>query len=470
MIDFRAAAVGLLAAWSMAACGVGGDDASTPTGGVWSPPPGSPPLGSSTGGSGIGVASSGGLEGSTNDVSDPSTWPDPTSGAPPIGSDTEGLPATSEHPSETTGGGVDRPVGPGPQGERYPFPQRVSYPHGRMSAHISSDDVRAWYESWRSKYLQECNGNLRPGADPLSSSLVEAQGFAMIAAAYMGDRETVDRLQAYYESKRTNAGCGLMGWKNNCAGWEDQGSATDGDIDVASGLLVAHWQWPDGGYDDKARGVLSNLRRMILDCGGTSTLYPGCAGGRPWGGCNETDVSYYSPAFFRHFAELTGDSAWAKLADDTHRIRDAGAHPTTGLVPDWQSTSGRPGSGSRKGFYSFDAIRVPFKHGLDYLWHGNEPARAWCERITDWAYAQGVETIVDGYQLDGAVAGNHHNLAVVGSLAVCSMANTQEVVDAFVAESVTLPDDYWYSGYLGTLYLLALSGNMWTPEIIDAQD
>ncbi|NLD99482.1 MAG: T9SS type A sorting domain-containing protein, partial [Fibrobacter sp.] len=29
--------------------------------------------------------------------------------------------------------------------------------------------------------------------------------------------------------------------------------------------------------------------------------------------------------------------------------------------------------------------------------------------------------------------------------------------------------DYWYSGYLGNLYLLALSGNMWTPEIVANQ-
>ena len=77
-----------------------------------------------------------------------------------------------------------------------------------------------------------------------------------------------------------------------------------------------------------------------------------------------------------------------------------------------------------------------------------------------------MENIVDGYQLDGRQAGQHHNLAAVGSLAVCAMANTQTITDAFIAESVKLRDDYWYSGYLGNLYLLAMSGNMWTPEIV----
>jgi len=432
---------------------------------------GSTTSGSEHGSGGVSAATtSGGDEGATEGPG--------TSGGPGTGNGEAG---TS---SSTTGGGpgpgIDTAADEtgyyeewdgelGPQGERYPFPQNVIYPYGQMSANITSDHVKQWYEAWRTKYLQDCNGNLRPGTDPISTSLVEAQGWATMAAAYMGDREVVDRLQAYYESKRTNQGCGLMGWKNNCAGFEDTGAATDGDIDVAAGLLVAHWQWPDGGYDEKARGVLSNLKRMILDCGGTSALYPGCQSGRPWGGCNETDISYYSPAFFRHFAELTDDAAWAKLADDSHKIRDAAANPSTGLVPDWQSTSGTAGAGSRKGYYSFDAIRTPFKHGLDYLWNGNEQARAWCEKISGWAYGQGVGSIVDGYQLNGSRAGSNHNLAVVGSLAVCSMANSQEVVDAFVAETVKLRDDYWYSGYLGTLYLLAVSGNMWTPEIVRRQ-
>jgi len=421
-----------------------------------------------------GIATTGGRGSTSGSGTTTSPW-STTSGSG--GKDTEvaddGTSGTSGGTTDTgDGASADETTGPVREsppplhGERYPFPQNIDYPYGVRSSEIDSDHVRRWYDDWSQKYLQACNDNLRPGVDPLSTSLVEAQGFAMIAAAYMGDKPVLDRLYGYYQAKLTQAGCGLMGWKNNCGGFEDQGSATDGDIDVASGLLVAHWQWPNDGYDEKARAVLSALKRVIVDCGGTLALHPGCSGGRPWGGCDETDASYYSPAFFRHFAELTGDDTWAKLADDTHVIRDAAAHPSTGLVPDWQSVGGRAGAGSRKGYYSFDAIRVPFKHGLDYLWHGNERARAWCEKISSWAHGVGVGNIRDGYYLDGGVEGRNHNLATVGSLAVCAMANTQEIADAFVAESVRLRDDFWYSGYLGNLYLLAISGNMWTPEIV----
>ena len=78
----------------------------------------------------------------------------------------------------------------------------------------------------------------------------------------------------------------------------------------------------------------------------------------------------------------------------------------------------------------------------------------------------GIGNIVDGYRLDGSRIGRNHNLAVVGALAVCASANTQEVVDAFVAESARQRDDFWYSGYLGNLYLLAMSGNMWNRDMM----
>lgn len=420
--------------------------------------------GASSGGLG-GAGSGGGPDVGTGgaDVGEPGSggWLAAAGGASPTGGSDGG---TGGQDGGTGGRVLTPPETFGPQGEWFPFPQNVRYPHGFSSTKITSDHVQRWYEAWRSKYLRECNGNLLPGSSPTTTGLVEAQGFAMIAAAYMGDKATLDDLYGYYQAKLTAAGCGLMGWKNNCGGFEDQGSATDGDIDVASGLIVAHWQWPDDGYDDKARAIIDNLKELIVDCNGISALHPGCSGGRPWGGCNETDISYYSPAFFRYFAEISGDPAWSKLADDSHTIRDAAAHDGTGLVPDWQSVSGNAGAGSRKGYYSFDAIRTPFKHGLDYLWNGNPEAGSWCKKITDWANGVGVTRLRDEYQLDGSQVGSNHNLAVVGSLAVCAMANTQSMADAFVEESVKLRDDFWYSGYLGNLYLLAMSGNMWNID------
>jgi endoglucanase len=348
---------------------------------------------------------------------------------------------------------------------KYPFPQNVKYPYGVMSTKVTNDFVQTWYNNWKKKYLQECSGNLRPGVDPLTKSLVEAQGFSMIAVAYMGDKDIFDKLYNYYKAKCKF--CGMMEWKQTCTGGEGGSSATDGDVDVACALVVANWQWPDGGYAEKAKGVISNLKKLVVNCSGVSALAAGCGSGGNYGGCSQTDISYYEPAFFRYFAKLTGDAAWTKLADDDQTIRDAAADKTTGLVPDWQTASGTPGGGGQKGYYSFDAIRVPYKQTLDFLWNGNPKAEAWCKKISTWANGVGPSKIVDGYQLNGSKQGSSANMAAEGSLAVAAMANTQEVADAFAAEAIKKKDDYWYSGYLGNLYLLAMSGNMWNPDIMD---
>ena len=342
----------------------------------------------------------------------------------------------------------------------------MKYPYGVQSTKITNEFVKNWYDNWKAKRLVACNGNLMPGADSSSISKVEAQGFAMVAVAYMGDKDTFDKLYNFYKTKTGGNSCGLSGWQTNCSGVQDSGAATDGDVDVACGLVVAHWQWPDAGYDAKAKTLITNLRKVILECSGKWTLYPGCSGGGPWGGCNETDISYYTPAFFRYFAKISGDTAWSKMADDTQKIRDAAANQSTGLVPDWQSVSGTAGSGSRSGNFGFDAIRAPYKQCMDYLWHGTAEAGAWCKKLSTWANGIGVTNIKDGYRLDGSPSSNNHNLAAVGSFAIAAMANTQEIADAFVAESVKMRDDYWYSSYLGNLYLLAMSGNMWNPDIL----
>lgn len=365
-------------------------------------------------------------------------------------------------------GGTGSPPTP-KQGERFPFPQNVKYPHGVQSTKVTNEFVKNWYENWKKNRLVNCNGNLMPSADSTSISKVEAQGFAMVAVAYMGDKDVFDKLYNFYKTKTGGNSCGLSGWQTNCSGVQDSGAATDGDVDVASGLVVAHWQWPDAGYDAKAKTLITNLRKVILECSGKWTLYPGCSAGGPWGGCNETDISYYTPAFFRYFAKISGDTAWAKMADDTQKIRDAAANSNTGLVPDWQSVSGTAGAGSRAGNYGFDAIRAPYKQCLDYLWHGTAEAGAWCKKLSTWANGVGVTKLTDGYQLNGTQSSRNHNMAAVGSFAVAAMANTQEIADDFAAETVKMRDDYWYSSYLGNLYLLALSGNMWTPEILGVE-
>ncbi len=348
------------------------------------------------------------------------------------------------------------------QTTKFPYPKKIKYPYGFMPKTLTSEHFDSWYKSYKSsQLLQQCNGGIRTDAYSEENGVtkVESMGWAMIIAAYMGDKTTFDGLYKFYKSKVQ--GHGMMAWKVTCGGINDGGSASDGDLDVAFAMVVASWQWGDS-YKDEAVNVINTVKKLIVNCGGTSVIAGGMAGMGVYGGCNETDISYHTPAFFRCFAEVTKDNAWSKLADDTYTLLNNGANPTTGLIPDWQSLNGGQASGGRNHSYGFDACRAPWRIALDYLWNGNEKAKAWCTKISSWAYGVGPANIKDGYSLDGRATGRYHNMSYVGGFAVAAMCNSQEVADAFGTEVARMRfDNYWYHGFLGNCYMMTMIGNMW---------
>lgn len=357
--------------------------------------------------------------------------------------------------------------------QTFKYPLNVKFKYGFLPKTLTTETFDKWYSSYKkSSLLPECNGGIRTysadqGEDNQITK-VESMGWSMIIAAYMHDKTTFDGLYKFYKSKLQ--GHGMMAWKVTCGGVSDAGSASDGDLDVAFAMVVASWQWGDS-YKSEAVKLINTVKKLIVNCNGTSVIAGGMAGGGTYGGCNETDISYHTPAFFRCFAEVTSDAAWTKLADDTYTLLNNGANPTTGLIPDWQALNGGQASGGRKHSYGFDACRAPWRIALDYLWNGNEKAKAWCTKISDWAYKIGPANIKDGYNLDGSVTGSYHNMSYVGGFAVAAMCNSQEVVDAFgkhIAEKMPF-DSYWYHGFLGNCYLMTMTGNMWNlKDALDA--
>jgi endo-1,4-beta-D-glucanase Y len=212
---------------------------------------------------------------------------------------------------------------------------------------------------------------------------------------------------------------------------------------------------------------------VVIKCDSLLALAPGYSKesetGGMWGGCDLTDIQYYTPAFFRVFAEVSGDNDWKKLADDTYTILNAAAHPKTGLVPDWQSVSGIPGGNSHRiPFFRYDACRVPWRMALDYIWNGNTYSKEWCTKVSHWANNIGPVNIKDGYNLDGTENNQgYHNSAFVGGFAVAAMCNSQVISDAFGSEMMSgqLGDGHWFAMSTRALYLLSITGNFWQPAV-----
>lgn len=344
-----------------------------------------------------------------------------------------------------------------------PFPQNVDYPNGFQSTSFSSSTMQSAYTRWKNSFLKNCNGLYRVSGDDTTITISEGMGYGLLLTAYYGEKEYFDGLFDFYKSKRTDWAYGLMGWRVNCSGILDEGSATDGDIDAAFALIVAHYQWGEN-YLNEARNILSILKKYyFLKCGrGFYTMKPG---GR-FGGCDLTDISYYSPGYFRVFAEVTEDSFWETIAEHSYIILENGANDVTGLVPDWQTYDGIPGGQGRTDYYRYDASRVPWRFALDYIWNGNATAKNWCEKITNFAASIGASRIVDGYNLDGTPRGQYNNSAFVGGFAVGAMCNSQSIVDVFSQRLLQLNnsnDNQYFNLCLRNIYMLVLSGNFWKP-------
>jgi endo-1,4-beta-D-glucanase Y len=357
-------------------------------------------------------------------------------------------------------------------GQDKPFPQNVDYPYGYQTTVISTSSIQSMYNKWKSKYIKYCNGMYRVSTDKPDTTRSEGMGYGMILAAYFGEQDLFDDLFDFYKSKRTSQALGLMAWEVTCSGILDYGSATDGDLDVAYALLVAYDQW-GGDYLTEADSILTIIKDdYFFTCGGSIwTMSPGCSGSH-WGGCYLTDISYYSPGYFRVFAEATGDDFWNDAAADAYTILNNGANGTTGLVPDWQSYDGDPGGDPPSGrvdYYGYDACRVPWRMALDYIWNGNSTANTWCDKISAFANGIGASNIDDGYELNGTVVGEYNNSPFVGGFAVGGMCYNQTMVNNFASRLSYLDgvgwDDQYYNLSLRCLYVLVLSGNFWQPDL-----
>ena len=163
----------------------------------------------------------------------------------------------------------------------------------------------------------------------------------------------------------------------------DANSATDADLDYALALLLAHRQWSRPDYLAQAKLVLGDIlaRETCRDPWGRLWLTPG-----DWEECRQPlllNPSYFSPAWYQLFFEVTQDRRWLELAESTYTgldlmSRSLGKQPGVGLVPDWcllndfEQFTPAP---DRSANFGWDAIRMPWRVGLAELWFHDSRSR-----------------------------------------------------------------------------------------------
>jgi endoglucanase len=216
----------------------------------------------------------------------------------------------------------------------------------------------------------------------------EAQAYALLRAAWSGDRESFDRTWRWSRAHLMNAN-GLLAWK-----WKgdivDNHSAADADADTALALLMAGRRWANPDWiDDGTRMAQSIWEHDVAHTGQASYL-----GAGDWASAPDVLVvnpSYFAPYAYHVFKEVDPEHDWLGLIDSGYQLLFnsstalLGGEHSSGLPPDWieiDRESGRigpvrVGAPEQTTDYGYDAPRAYWRVALDLRWYGDGRAAAY---------------------------------------------------------------------------------------------
>jgi len=208
----------------------------------------------------------------------------------------------------------------------------------------------------------------------------EGQSYALLRAAWMGDRETFDRVLGWTRATLQRPD-GLFSWL-----WSprdggrvlDVNSATDADQDIAFALLVASRAFDRPAYVSDARRLLRAIRtHERLDVPGGWFIAAG-----NWAPAERiSNLSYFVPYAYPYFDRVDPDGRWLDvLRVGYDLLRQSVGQARTQLPPDFlvvslDGTVGHlPPTSTLGRAFSFDSVRIPWRVALDCQLHGRANA------------------------------------------------------------------------------------------------
>ncbi|MDA1760606.1 glycosyl hydrolase family 8 [Bacillus cereus] len=382
--------------------------------------------------------------------------------------------------------------------EMKPFPQQVNYAGVIKPNHVTQENLNAsvisYYDNWKKKYLKNdlsslpggyyVKGEITGDADgfkPLGTS--EGQGYGMIITVLMAgyDSNAQKIYDGLFKTARTfksSQNPNLMGWvvADNKKAQGHFDSATDGDLDIAYSLLLAHKQWGSNGTVNylkeaqdmitkgiKASNVTNNNRLNLGDWDSKSSL--------------DTRPSDWMMSHLRAFYEFTGDKTWLTVINNLYDVYTQFSNkysPNTGLISDFVVKN--PPQPAPKDFldeseytnaYYYNASRVPLRIVMDYAMYGEKRSKVISDKVSSWIQNKtngNPSKIVDGYQLNGSNIGSYSTAVFVSPFIAASItsSNNQKWVNSGWDWMKNKRESYFSDSY-NLLTMLFITGNWWKP-------
>jgi endo-1,4-beta-D-glucanase Y len=292
----------------------------------------------------------------------------------------------------TAGAGVVIATNASAAAESRPFPFHVTYQVGVLpSASAASRDaaVKKQYDSWKANYLVHgCASNeyyvstKGDGDAPNNGPVSEGQGYGMNIVPLMAGYDTnakaeFDGLWQLVKDHRDPQG--MMQWQldGRTCQYADSGTpdgATDGDLDIGYGLVLADKQW--GGYTADAKDWLAKFYAANVASDG----HLKCEDDGP---TTDSRPSDWMLDHLRAFAAYDTAHDWNKVVTKTQNLAQefvAAYSPTANLLSDFivnaNTTSPKPAPANYQenqpdNIVGYNSIRVPWHLGTDALLYGN---------------------------------------------------------------------------------------------------
>ncbi|MBZ4222244.1 chitosanase [Bacillus wiedmannii] len=382
--------------------------------------------------------------------------------------------------------------------EMKPFPQQVNYAGVIKPNHVTQESlnasVRSYYDNWKKKYLKNdlsslpggyyVKGEITGDADgfkPLGTS--EGQGYGMIITVLMAgyDSNAQKIYDGLFKTARTfksSQNPNLMGWvvadSKKAQGHFD--SATDGDLDIAYSLLLAHKQWGSHGTVNYLKEAQDMITKGIKTSNVTNNNRLNLG---DWDSKNSLDTrpSDWMMSHLRAFYEFTGDKTWLTIINNLYDVYTQFSNKysqNTGLISDFVVKN--PPQPAPKDFldeseytnaYYYNASRVPLRIVMDYAMYGEKRSKVISDKVSSWIQNKtngNPSKIVDGYQLNGSNIGSYPTAVFVSPFIAASTtkSDNQKWVNSGWDWMKNKKESYFSDSY-NLLTMLFITGNWWKP-------
>jgi endo-1,4-beta-D-glucanase Y len=372
-----------------------------------------------------------------------------------------------------------------------PNPDGVIRPSAPESELVKATED--YYDKWKQRYVVDgCrNGEKRVKSEPDTDSYTvsEAHGYGMLFTVLMAKHDAsaqsiFDGMFSYYRAHQSDIVDGLMAWAQDkgCDNVGGDNAATDGDLDIAFALLLAHSTWGSTGainYESEAARVMDAI--LEGEVAPENYLYVG-DWVQPDDDADGTRASDFMLDHFRAFAQKSENARWTSVLDKTYAIVASiqENHSSSGLLPDFildadgdtpTPPTGKWLEGKNDGKYSYNACRVPWRLTGDYLLYGEPRARTAVRKMTAFIRQSAHDdphNIVAGYTLSGEPFSEDNSMAFVAPFAAAAMiepeqGTNQAWLDSLWEFIVNEDEESYYSDSIKLGTMLVVSGLYHAP-------